>query len=117
MNGRRIPPGHLRLVVSTANDDRPVVITAPGNSPVTELDRALAPYVEAGRKIVAAGVAAVIDAAAENGLDWDRDCLRIGITDIVTRELHDDIADYLTRHGVDHDTAARHLANRYGRDG
>lgn len=113
---RRRRPGHLRLVVSTAKDDRPVVITAPGEPPITELDRALATCVEAGRNIIAAAVAAVIDAAAEHGLDWDRDRLRIGITDIVTRELHDDIADHLTRHGVDHDTAARHLANRYGRD-
>lgn len=113
MRQRDLRP-YLRLVYPPLEDDRRRI--PPAEHTGTELDRALAPYVRAGWNITATGATAVVATAADYGLVWNAARVWDGIADIVAQMLHDEIIEHLARNGIDTEVAARHLAQRYGRN-
>src|SRR5690349_14371104 len=109
MRRRPFNAGYLKLVVSTEQSPGRVGPSGQGEPAETEVNRVIRPIVEAGRSIIAAGVAAVIDEATVFGFDWDRDELRSAIADLVGRKLHDDVLAQCSRQGIDPDAAAHCL--------
>lgn len=117
MKGHHFPVPYLRLVAPTMEQtDRRILRASVTETAGTELDRALAHYVQAGRDITAAAAAVVLATAAAHGLVWNTASVWDGLTDIVSQMLHEDLVDNLSRSGIDAEVAARHLAQRYGRN-
>ena len=100
----RLPPRHLRLVAAPVErtDDRQVTIPIPAEPAGAVIAAHVEAYIHCGRHVIAAAVAAIVDAAADYGLEggpWDPDDVRREITDIVTRRMHDTIISHITRSG------------------
>jgi hypothetical protein len=118
MTQRHVPPRYLRVVVATEEQSVSTDLSCQAEAAESEVDRVLRPIVVAGRSIIGAGVAAIVDVAADYGLDWDHDRnkLRGGIADIVGRQLHDNVIAVCTRDGIRPEAAAHHLLYGEGID-
>jgi hypothetical protein len=100
VSARHRPPHHLRLVVPVSEPDD-LIAPVPVGPAGPLIDRYLAPFITAGRQIILAAVAAIVDEAVAHGVEdafGDTAGLRDDLAEIVGRNLEKWIAERIIEH-------------------